>query len=188
MVEPRGTLGILRPETVETLREARRFIYLSMALFLAGTLMGIASPERFDALLEPLMRLAEELRGRSIVVVVITIFIQNSLSAFIAVFLGSLAGIIPFVGSLVNGILLGVVISINPAAVVSILPHGVFELPAVFISWGLGLWRGAWLFQRKRARTFRERARKAYAVFFTLVIPLLLAAALIEGVFIALSV
>ena len=182
----------LNIETVKVLREARQFIYLSIGIFLAGVFIGMASPVGFERLLDPLMKLAEHLRGRSALIIILTIFIQNSASAFLAVWLGTIMGIVPFFGALINGILLGVVIvfavQTDPMAILRLIPHGIFEIPAIFMSWGLGLWRGEWLFRRDKNQTYRERARKAYHVFFTFIIPLLIIAAVIEGLSIAFAV
>ena len=187
-----GLIQMFKIEVIKVLREARYFIYLSIGIFLAGLFIGVTLPGEFEKLLGPLMKLAEHLKGRSTLVIILTIFVRNSVSAFLSLWLGSIFGIVPFIGALTNGILLGVVVSFtfqtDPLAILSLIPHGIFEIPAIFMSWGLGLWRGAWLFRRDKSETYRERAGKAYRVFFTFIIPLLIIAAVIEGICVGLAV
>jgi uncharacterized membrane protein SpoIIM required for sporulation len=59
-----------------------------------------------------------------------------------------------------------------------------FELPAVFISWGLGIWMGTWWLGR-RDISAKEKLKKALRIFFVIVLPLLVVAAVIEGLSIA---
>ncbi|MEW6213944.1 MAG: stage II sporulation protein M [Nitrospirota bacterium] len=58
----------------------------------------------------------------------------------------------------------------------TLIPHGIFELPAIFVAWGLGIWRGVWMFRKDKDQTFKERANKAYRVFFAFILPLLIIA------------
>jgi uncharacterized membrane protein SpoIIM required for sporulation len=72
-----------------------------------------------------------------------------------------------------NGIIILVAV-----LVISGGPHGMFELPAIFIVWGSC--RACGCFRKKRKRRTRN-GRKAYRVYFTLVLPLLVIAAVIKG-------
>ena len=66
-----------------------------------------------------------------------------------------------------------------------LLPHGIFELPAVFISLGLGIRLGTTLFNRNVKNIDKEifrRLRNSFKVFIFIVLPLLVVAAIIEGV------
>ena len=62
-----------------------------------------------------------------------------------------------------------------------IFPHGIFELPAVFISLGLGLKLGTFIFQRNKLKAFAEFFWNSLRVFLFIVLPLLIIAAIIEG-------
>jgi stage II sporulation protein M len=170
------------------LSEAKNYIFLSIFLFLNGAMIGYFWPERFEVLLATLHGMAEQLRDRSAPVIILSILAQNASSAFLAIWLGIIAGIVPLIGAVANGILLGVVVALlgnGLGIVLGVLPHGIFELPAIFIAWGLGLWRSTWPLQENRKQVYRDRARKSYYVFFTVVLPLLIIAAIIEGLAIA---
>ena len=68
-----------------------------------------------------------------------------------------------------------------------ILPHGIFELPAVIIALGLGLRLGAYLFGANEKReTFKELAYKSVNTFLMIILPLLVLASIIEGLLIML--
>jgi stage II sporulation protein M len=170
------------------LSEAKIFIYFGVFLFLSGSVIGYSWPAVFMGLLGSLHGMAERFRESSAPVIIVTIFFQNASSAFLAIWLGLIVGIVPLIGAVTNGILLGVVLVMvgnGMTMLIGVLPHGIFELPAIFIAWGLGFWRGMWPFHENRKEVYNDRARKSYFVFFTLIIPLLLIAAVIEGLAIA---
>jgi len=72
------------------------------------------------------------------------IFLNNALTSLSAMALGLLLGIFPLIVTLSNGVILGFVLE-RTAHLAGfhewwrILPHGIFELPAIFISLALGL-------------------------------------------------
>jgi len=170
---------------LEELREARSYVYFAVAIYAAGLLIGLVFPGRFEIFLDSFRKLATRFAGRSVPVLIAMIFLQNFFASFVSMWAGALLGLVPLAAAVTNGMLLGVVLSAAYGnfghIILKLLPHGIFEMPAVFISWGLGIWRGAWLFRRRREITFRERATNAYRIFFAVVLPLLLIAAIIEG-------
>ncbi|MEW6003313.1 MAG: stage II sporulation protein M [Nitrospirota bacterium] len=173
-------------EAIKYLDEAKKFVYIAIFIFFLGVFTGLTFPEHFKSLLDSFKTFAEHFKGRSTPVLILMIFLQNSLSALIAIWLGTLLGIIPLFGAITNGLLIGVVLSVGnkidlTQVIWTLIPHGVFELPAIFLSWGLGIWRGLWVFRKNKDETYRERAKKAYHLFFAFILPLLIIAAIIEG-------
>ncbi|MGE5894185.1 MAG: stage II sporulation protein M [bacterium] len=176
----------------ENLKEARESLYFAVALFFIGAVAGLLQPNRFDPYIGAFRQFLEHFEGRSTPVLIIMIFFQNLSAAFLSFWLGMILGLVPAVSAVTNGLLLGLVLSLRAdigltAIILKLLPHGVFEIPAMVIAWGLGIWRGSWLLRKNREESYRDRAGKAYHVFFFLVIPLLMIAAVIEGSLIALS-
>lgn len=170
----------------EALREARAFVYFAAVVFAIGVVVGLGSPERFESLLQSFGAMARGFEGHGTFALIGMIFLRNLTAAFIAIWTGALFGVLPFLAALANGVVLGALLAFMEEeqllnAVLSLVPHGIFELPAMFISWGLGFWRGAWLFRKEKSQGFRDRAGSVYRVFFTIVIPLLAVAAVIEG-------
>ena len=176
----------------EGLAEAREFIYLAVAFFLIGAVIGFAFPESFRPFFMDFEEYLEDrFAGRDALVTILLIFIQNFMAAVIAIIFGFLLGLVPVLSAVTNGILLGVVISMLAGSnqlldLWKILPHGIFELPAIFIAWGLGIWCGAWFFRKDRSETLGSRRRKAALAFFVYSLPLLGIAAVIEGLLITL--
>jgi len=62
-----------------------------------------------------------------------------------------------------------------------LFPHGIFELPAVFISLALGMKLGTFIFQKKKMNSFKDYLWNSFRIFIFVVIPLLVIAAFIEG-------
>jgi len=186
--------GIWR-ESLDYLKDSRNFIYLSIILFLAGTILGFAFPELFSFYFDDVIReLVEKTANMGVEDLIFFIFQNNILSVFMAFIFGVFLGIFPIFNIVVNGTLLGYVMSRVVAAegafsVWRIVPHGIFELPAIFISVGLGVKLGLFWFSKKgrRAEEFRERFWGGLKVFATIVIPLLIIAAVVEGILIGFS-
>ena len=171
---------------VNDLGEMRNYVYFAVVIYVVGLLLGVLLTGHFEVFLDSFRRLATKFIGRSLPVLIAMIFLQNFFAAFVSMWAGALLGLVPLAAAATNGILLGVVLSAAAhvnlwQALLKLMPHGIFEMPAVFIAWGLGMWRGAWIFRRRKDITFRERALGAYRIFFAIVVPLLVVAAVIEG-------
>ena len=103
---------------------------------------------------------------------------------------GIFLGIFPMVVAMLNGYILGFValLSVSNEGIFvlwRLVPHGVFELPAVFISLGLGLKFGTFFFQKNKSESFRNYLWNSIKTFVFIVLPLLVIAAIIEGALIA---
>jgi stage II sporulation protein M len=132
-------------------------------------------------------RFAAHLPHKSMPALIALIFLKNVLAAVLSVLAGPLLGILPFFAAMVNGVLIGVVFSYMAqtksatSMVLSLIPHGLFELPAMCMAWGLGIWQGIWFFEKNKTGTLGERRKKALRVLLLIIVPLLLIAAIIEG-------
>jgi uncharacterized membrane protein SpoIIM required for sporulation len=112
--------------------------------------------------------------------------VTSAVSLLIFVPVGYLIGAIQPILSIANGAILGYVLSKVFALsgfteFWRILPHGIFELPAVFISLGMGMKLGTFLFNSNPGRELKIRFIKSIKTFVCVVIPLLIIAAVIEG-------
>jgi stage II sporulation protein M len=92
--------------------------------------------------------------------------------------------------AIVNGYLIGfvanMVVSQEGVLVLwRLLPHGIFELPAIFISIGLGIWLGMGVFYD--VKTLKHRLVSGLKVFLALILPLLVIAAIVEGILIGIG-
>ncbi len=116
------------------------------------------------------------------------IFLNNASKAFLVVLTGFFFGIVPIFFVFSNANLIGIVVAVLGARegflriVLSLLPHGIFEIPAVLIASGYGLWLGVRFWRKLRfGEPFKEAFRFAVRKYFTVVLPLLLLAAFIEA-------
>jgi stage II sporulation protein M len=182
--------GVFR-ESWDYLKESKKYIYFVFYIFLAGSLIGFLFAPSFNDILQPLIKeLVSKTEGLSSYGLIWFIFSNNVSSSFTGLIFGSIAGIFPVFSALVNGLVVGYVYSLASSVegfgvIWQLLPHGVFELPAAFVSLGLGIKLGMSLFSKNRKKTFINRLLKSVKAFITIVLPLLAIAAIIEGLLIA---
>lgn len=177
-------------ESWEFVCEQKKFIYAVIGLFIAGSLIGFLEA---DILRSPFNKLISEIvdqtKGLDFLELFWFIFSNNITSSLSALFFGIFFGIFPLFHALLNGALLGYVYSeasalVGYGVIWRLFPHGIFELPAIFISLGLGVYIGSALFGQNKIQNAILRLKQSFRVFLTLVFALLVIAALIESVLI----
>ncbi len=180
---------------LEYVKESRNFIYIIISLFFLFALVGFFIPvpeEIYNTLINYIQGILKETENMSHLDLIGFITFNNIQSTFFGITLGILMGIFPLMSTVVNGYMIGFVSSMSVASggiftLWKLFPHGIFELPAVFISLGLGLKLGMFLFQKNKFKSLKEYAINSIRVFLLIVIPLLIIAGIIEGTLIALS-
>ncbi|MEK6792584.1 MAG: stage II sporulation protein M [Nanoarchaeota archaeon] len=164
----------------------RKYVYASALVFFASAIFGYVYSAQlgfFDKFLEEIVRSMQDLDYLELIWF---IFSNNVTSSLSALFLGAFFGIFPLFNALFNGSILGYVYSkassiVGYLVIWRLLPHGVFELPAIFISLGLGIHIGASFFGVDKLKTFKFRFKESLKVFLVIVVPLLALAAIIES-------
>jgi len=176
-------------ESLDYIRESKNYIYFSVLVFLIFSLIGFFVPVP-DPLREIIMNFIEELllktQEMSYGGLTWFIFLNNIQSSFFGMIYGILFGIFPIIAALANGYLLGFVASetvkLNGISILwRLFPHGIFELPALFISLGLGIKLGSFVFRKDKIATLKVYFMKSLKTFFLVIVPLLIVAAIIEG-------
>ncbi|MEX0930268.1 MAG: stage II sporulation protein M [Candidatus Paceibacterota bacterium] len=165
----------------------------SVGIFALGVLLGVLvflfAPGTAEFFLADLAAFAKSALDGSAWEVLVFIFINNTVKGLGAVLFGVLFALIPVAFLLINGFMLGIVVAyaINAAGVLwtaaSILPHGVIELPAVFIATSLGLLLGVHLVKRIRRETSMPITHvllDACRLFVVALVPLFFLASVIE--------
>jgi len=148
-------------------------------------ILGFIFPSVFEGQIKKLIQsLAEQVKGLNFIELFIFIFTNNLKTAFLGMILGLII-IIPIFYCLFNGYVLGFVANLVSkeqgfSSLWRILPHGVFEIPALFLSLALGLRLGMFLFAKKKKLYLKENLSSSLRVFVYVIIPLLLIAGLIE--------
>ncbi|MCH7567960.1 MAG: stage II sporulation protein M [Nanoarchaeota archaeon] len=187
----RNTKRGIWKESLSYLKETRNYIFIAVFIFFISALIGFLFSSEFT-FFDPILReLAGKIEGLSLLQLMWFIFQNNITSAFIVVIFGVVLGIFPVINALTNGVLLGYVFSKASAiagfsVIWFLLPHGIFELPAIFIALGLGMNFGMFIFSKNKKKEFVRRFYGSMKVFFSIVLPLLIIAAIIEGILITL--
>ncbi|MEK6845088.1 MAG: stage II sporulation protein M [Nanoarchaeota archaeon] len=177
------------------LKNSKKFVWIIIWIFLASALIGffIPAPEILSQkIFEFVKEILLKTDGMSQSKLISFIFLNNIQSSFFGTIFGVFFGVFPIIFTIANGYLLGFVanLTIQENGIFSLwrlFPHGIFELPAVFISFALGLRIGASIFSRKKFRKFNETFISCLKVFVLIVIPLLIVAAIVEGTLIFLN-
>jgi len=182
LFRPRADVAALRP-----------FGLASIALFAFGAVAGglaiVFYPEAAAQLQELLRQFATMFQGMSKVQLVISIFLNNSLKTLLVILLGPALGLAAVVFLVVNGAILGAVIPLAIEsrgfwpAIMTIIPHGVFELPAIFMGTSIGIKLGVHPLRAltgKADRTLAAELGRALRLYLSLILPLLLVAAIVE--------
>jgi stage II sporulation protein M len=170
------------------------YLRTSLAIFGAGFVIGLLIVDRFppltDYFQETIATFVKLFAGIPRFKLAGAIFFNNAVKTLLAIVLGIVLGIVPTIFLLANGIALGVAWSVSSAtrgpwiSLLSLLPHGVLELPAVFLGTSIGLSIG-YHGVRRLAGNFEIHSGaemvQGLRYFFTVIIPLLIAAALVEA-------
>ena len=174
----------------EYIQESKKFIYSVIILFFIFSIVGffIPAPEFVgEEILRFIKSLIEKTSNMSVFELIKFLFVNNLQSGFYGLFFGVVLGIFPLIAAVANGYMLGFVASMSVQSAGTLvlwrlLPHGIFELPAIFISLGLGVKLGMFIFHKKKSLVFREYFTNSLRVFLLVVVPLLLIAGIIEGI------
>jgi uncharacterized membrane protein SpoIIM required for sporulation len=177
-------------ESINSIKSAKKYIYIIILLFFLSAIFGFIFADKLSFINQILKELVDKTEGLGPFDLTVFIFLNNLQSAFLGMVLGLAFGIMPFVNSIGNGIVLGFVFEkvYNVSGFSNfwrILPHGIFELPAIFIALGLGLQLGVNVIFNSRSLFYE--LRRAVLAFLLIVLPLLIIAAIIEGLLISFS-
>jgi len=130
---------------LKDLKKIKTYFWFSLILFLAVTFLSFLFPVFFE---KEIMNLIKELvlktQGMNVFELIQFIMANNMQSSFLAILLGIFLGIFPLTALVINAYVLGFVASKTVAlegflVLWRLLPHGIFEIPAILISIALGL-------------------------------------------------
>jgi stage II sporulation protein M len=175
------------------IKTLKNYILGVFILFLLISFFGFFFPyffnEQIIKLLTELLEKTKDLGSLELISFIIT---NNIKSAFFGMIFGIFFGIISLGIIIVNGYILGFVvkeaITIEGFPILfRLIPHGIFEIPAVIISIALGLKLGMFLFvykEKNKGKEFLRWVKSSVKVFVFVVVPLLVIAGIIEGLLI----
>ena len=158
-----------------------------IALF-AMVVIGYLQPNHFENLQEQTKEsILEEIEGKNTFEVTFFIITNNLRSAGLSILLGII--FLPLLALAFNGYFIGAVL--NSAVeeegflvLWKLLPHGVFEIPALCISFAFGLRIGLSWFREDKIENLKSTYKEGVTVFIYIIMPLLIIAGIIEGILI----
>ncbi len=171
----------------------KRWIFVAISLFGIGLVLGLATPTSAAGLLSEdiaaLEKLANLLASLPLALVVVIIFIKNASALLLSFALSPILCLAPVIALTVNGWLLGLVSTtvIQEKSLgfvlAGLLPHGIFELPALILGEAAALSLGTVvilaLFKKER-RSLLLPSLKQNLKYLMVALALLLPAAIIE--------
>jgi len=175
----------------------RKFILAAFLIFSFAAVSGYFFADNFpgetEILLEELMQKFEPIIKMSPFSQFLIIFLNNSFIAFLAIILGLIFGVFPFLVLFSNGLLLGIMFNFTQSTVgwptffALTLPHGIIEIPAAVLACATGLKLGKVVLDKifKKEVSIKEELNHALVFFLKFLFPLLAIAALIETFFIS---
>ncbi|BBO89945.1 stage II sporulation protein M [Desulfosarcina ovata] len=169
-----------------TLYQARHGIAIVVVVYGAACAGGWKYAGALNFLHQTVSGLVDTFAAKRGMDFVFSLFMHNLVATYTTMCLLTLWGLVPLITAAANGLLLGWIVATAigasiPDAAAMLVPHGLFEWPAMLISWGVSLWRGLGYRFNGLPGTYFDRWLTANRVFFLIVLPLLLVAAIIEG-------
>ncbi len=179
------------------LHSLRFYVFAVLIIFLVSGVIGYFGyfNELFNVALSWIEELSKNMKSISgsypawvsFLLFFFVIFLNNSLTCFLDILLGPFAGIFPIFSAFVNGGIIGWFAQRQGLYIlIAIIPHGIFEIPAFLLSTAIGLKLGRELFRHSNERHLLLELKRGLRVYFILILPLLLAAAIIESLLITL--
>jgi len=174
-------------------REFGAYLAVSVGVFLLGIAAGYAVLLSGDPVADQMIEMVRngvfaDILGDSPAMLAVKIFLNN-LQACLLLFLGGATfGLLTLFVLLSNGVIIGVFVGeiaerLGPLGLaVGLIPHGIFELPALFIAatLGLGLARSL-LADLSGTGDAAAEATRLGGFFLRVVVPLLAVAAVVEA-------
>jgi stage II sporulation protein M len=179
--------------SLKDLTDIKNYIFATLGLFFIVTILGYFFPVFFaDKIIELIKNLIEQTKDLGTLELISFIIYNNIQSAFFGIIFGIFFSIVSILIIITNAYILGFISGksvelLGALSVLRLVPHGIFELPAIIISNALGIKLGLFLFickEKNRFLIFMSWIRDALRIFVFIIVPLLIIAGIIEGLII----
>ncbi|KKG18722.1 hypothetical protein EO98_06710 [Methanosarcina sp. 2.H.T.1A.6] len=158
------------------------------ALF-AGYTSSANFPDMADTLMEGFSSRFAPLMDKPPIVIMLGIFLNNAFVSLLFLVLGLVFGVLPVMFIAFNGYIVGVISNLVAQEkgllfiFLALLPHGIVELPMVFISAGIGVRLGHQVFSALigRPTEIKKEFKEGIRFYFHWIMPLLFLAAVVEA-------
>ncbi len=162
------------------------------AIFLICMLLGyeysLANPEYSKSFVEKTFSGFEFIKNMEHYEIFLFIFVNNSVKSFVSMLLGITFGLVPLLFLCLNGVLIGFVAGVSVTkfgilrTLLLLIPHGIFEIPAVLVSSAYGVEIGLATIKRVRGEEIdlNQVVLNKIRNFGRFLLPIFFIAALIE--------
>ena len=177
-------------------RALKPYLFILASLFAVAFLAGIFAPfparQQAAEIFQSATEFYRDLTGGTLFFLIL---LNNTIASLLIILVGLIVGILPIISVGFNGFILGVLyrqtagIAGYGKAALQVLPHGIFEIPALLIAASYGLWLGMIVLRRIRgmeSTSIRSKVKHALQRYFAVVFPLLIVAAAVETALIVL--
>ncbi len=168
----------------------KTYLLVLATIFTAGVLTGLVAPVQVGKeLTEAFQALAEQYIDLTGGTLFLFILLNNVLASLMLVMSGLLLGVLPILSVGFNGFVLGLFCRLTSGAqgygraALGVLPHGIFEIPALLVAASYGVWLGMAVLRRVRRKEtapLGSMINHALQRYFAVVFPLLVVAAVVE--------
>jgi stage II sporulation protein M len=171
---------------------AKVYIFFTSLLFLvsaaAGYWVALKNQDGAMVIVDQISQVFGFAKNWNSFYIFLFIFLNNAIKALVVLILGVLFGLVPLLFIFINGFTIGLIIfvamqKIGVAKVIlSLVPHGILEIPAILLAAGYGLWLGSVFYRSlKYKEPFKEPFLWAFKKYCKIILPLLFLAAFIEA-------
>lgn len=141
------------------------YLKLILPLFIISTFFGMVFQENilFDNFIQDSQ---DEILSKNSIEIFMSIFSHNLIITFLSLIFGTIFGIVPIIGTLINGLFLGYIISQYPSItpLLKISSYALIEISAILISFSLGTSLG---FERIK-HYFKKNKKKKGVIILTI--------------------
>jgi stage II sporulation protein M len=158
------------------------------AFFAIGYVAVMTVPDMGNMVVSNFKEEVSPLKELTPVGLMMGIFANNALKCLLVIVMGLALGIAPIVFILANGLILGIVIGVTMQStsllyvLVGVVPHGIIELPMVFVSAAIGLKLGMDVLKALLGKNVNvvDRLVESLMIYIVWIFPLLFLAAFVE--------
>jgi stage II sporulation protein M len=179
-------------EFIGYIRTLWPYLAIIVFIFFGSLVTGFASAASFPSMADTLMKGFSSRFGPLLAMnplyILLTIFLNNSFVSLLSLVLGLALGVFPILFIAFNGYFVGIISYIVSQQkgflfiLLALLPHGLIELPMVFLSASIGLRLGyhVFLYLIGRPTELTKEFVQGLKFYFRWIMPLLFVAAIIE--------
>lgn len=163
-------------------------VLIFAAFYAIGYIAVMTVPDMGNTVVSNFRQEVSPLKELSPVGLMLGIFANNALKCLLVMVLGLAFGIAPVLFIVANGLILGIVVGVTMRStsllyvLVGVVPHGVIELPMVFISAAIGLKLGVDVLKALlgKKESVVDKLVESLLIYIVWIFPLLFLAAFVE--------